>query len=99
MVPFFMDRVQDMLPASVTGLEREFTNYVTSHLWVTPSGMFTQAHLQFCREVLGTDRIMYSVDYPFIDMDDAQAFLQEARIPEAEKQAIAHGTAEKFLGL
>lgn len=99
MVPFFMDRLEEMLPSSVTGLQGEISDYVKKHLWITPSGMFTQAHLQFCLEVLGAERIMYSVDYPFIPMDDAHQFLAEAQIPEETKEAIAHRNAEAFLGL
>ena len=42
---------------------------------------------------------MYSVDYPFIGNEGAAAFLDAADLPEAAKDDIAHGTAEKLLGL
>lgn len=97
MIPFFLERLDEMLPTRVTGVERTFAQYMRQNVWITPSGMFTQANLQYCVEMIGADRIMFSVDYPFVRMDGAQDFLHEARLTDAEKKAIAHGTAERVL--
>lgn len=97
MIPFFLDRLDEMLPTKITGLERTFLEYMRHNVWVTPSGMFTQANLQYCVETIGADRIMYSVDYPFVRMDGAQEFLRDARLEDSEKEAIAHRTAEEVL--
>lgn len=69
------------------------------NVYTTRSGMFSQAQLRYCVDVLGTHRIMYSVDYPFIGNEGAAAFLDAADLPEAVKEDIAHATAEQLLGL
>ena len=48
---------------------------------------------------VGVDRIMFSVDHPYGSMADARAFLQQLPVSEADRERIAHGNAEKLLGL
>lgn len=99
MVPFYLDRLDEALPQAVTKLDRTIGDYVRQNVYITPSGMFSQAQLRFCVDVLGTDRMMYSVDYPFIGNESAAAFLEEADLPDAAKENIGHRTAERVLGL
>jgi predicted TIM-barrel fold metal-dependent hydrolase len=49
-------------------------------------------------DVLGTDRLIYAVDYPFVGNDGAVDFLLGADLPEAVKEDIAHRNAERLLG-
>ncbi|MGH8967383.1 MAG: amidohydrolase family protein [Actinomycetes bacterium] len=99
MIPFYLDRLDEALPQRVTELDRTIGDYVRQNVYITPSGMFSQAQLRFCVDVLGADRIMYSVDYPFIGNERAAAFLEESDLPDAEKEDIAHRTVERVLGL
>lgn len=99
MIPWFLDRLDEALPPKATGLERTIGDYVRQNTYYTPSGMFTAAHLRFCTELLGTDRMIYSVDYPFVGHDGARAFLESQDLPDAARHAIAHGNAERLLGL
>jgi Amidohydrolase len=55
--------------------------------------------LRFCIDTVGVNRILYSVDYPFISNDDAATFLEQADLPEEAKAAIAHGNTERLLKL
>ena len=99
MVPWFLARLEEGLPRTVTGLDRTITEYVKENVYYTPSGMFTSEHLRFCADILGTDRCIFSVDYPFIANDRAQSFLDECGLPEDVVHAIAHGNAERLLGI
>lgn len=99
MVPFFLDRLDEGFPTRLTGLDHSVAEYVHTNVYITPSGMFSQAQLDYCATTIGIDRIMYSVDYPFVGNEDAVAFLRDAKLPEDAKEKIAHGTAEKVLGL
>ena len=99
MVPWFLDRLDDALPRRATKLERTIGDYVRRNTYYTPSGMFTEPHLRFCLDVLGPDRMIYSVDYPFVGNDGAQDFLSRADLPESTKEDIAHRTAERLLGV
>ncbi|AHH19778.1 amidohydrolase [Nocardia nova SH22a] len=99
MIPFYLDRLDEALDPRVTKLDRTVGDYVRHNSYITPSGMFSQAQLQFCVETVGVDRILYSVDYPFIGNDGATAFLAEANLSEEDKQKIAHRNTEELLRL
>lgn len=99
MVPFFLSRLDQALPQSVTKLERTITETFKQNIYVTPSGIFDYPQLKFCVEVLGAERIIHSVDFPFISNEEALPFIENAPITEEEKELIAHKNAEKLFGL
>jgi hypothetical protein len=98
MIPWFLDRLDESLPRRVTHLERTIGDYVRQNTYYTPAGLFTQPHLRFCADVLGTERLIFSVDYPFVGNDGALDFLRQADLPETVKEDIAHRNAERLLG-
>lgn len=99
MVPFFLQRLEDSLPRGVTGLARTLTQTYRDQVYVTPSGMFDLPHFTFIREVLGADRVLFAVDNPLIGMTGARGWLEGLPIAQAEKDAIASGTATRLLRL
>jgi hypothetical protein len=99
LIPFYLERLHEMLPQLVTKLDRALADYVRQNVYITPGGMFSQAHLQFCVETLGTDRILCAVDYPFLSNEGTVAFLEQAKLGTEDKHKIAHGNAEKLLGV
>jgi predicted TIM-barrel fold metal-dependent hydrolase len=99
MIPWFLDRLDEALPPRATKLQRAIGDYVRNNTYYTPSGMFTDPHLRFCVDLLGTDRMIYSVDYPFVPNDDAVGFLSRAKLSDSVKEDIAHRNAERLLGL
>jgi predicted TIM-barrel fold metal-dependent hydrolase len=88
-----------MMPPHVTGLERTMSEYLTQNAYITPSGMWSQAQLDYCVATVGTDRIMFSVDYPFFPCDGATAFLDAANLTPEQRLDIEHRTADRLLGL
>ena len=59
---------------------------------------FTPTFIDLLLEV-GTDRIMFSADHPYASMQDARAFLNRLPVSAADRERIAHGNAERLLGL
>jgi len=57
----------------------------------------TDPPLLLALQVVGADRIMYSVDDPYVATDQARTFLENAPISPADREKIAHGNAEAFL--
>lgn len=96
MVPFFLSRLDQALPQSVTGLDRSITETFRQNVYITPSGIFDDPQLQFCMDVVGADRIIHSVDCPFISNAGAAPFLKNAAISDTDKEKIAHLNAEKL---
>lgn len=71
------------------------SEYIKRNYWITTSGMNWEPTLKFCIEVLGADRIMWAIDYPYQDHPDAVEFLDAAHISEKDKQKIYHENAER----
>ncbi len=61
--------------------------------------MFTLPPFFLTLQIMGADRIMYAVDYPYVASEQARTFLESAPIGPADKEKIAHGNAEKVLKL
>lgn len=61
--------------------------------------MLTLPHFQFTHALLGAERILYSIDYPYQSLDGARAFIDRMPVGEADRSLIAHGNAGRLLGL
>ncbi|WP_245213896.1 amidohydrolase family protein [Rhodoferax sp. AJA081-3] len=99
MVPFFLQRLEDSIPLEASGLQRPIVQTYREHVYVSPSGMLTLPHFQFIYSLMGADRILYSIDYPYQSLDGARAFIERLPVSRADKALIAHGNAERLLGL
>jgi uncharacterized protein len=98
-LPFSIARADIALRAGTRHLDRTVTEYFCDNFHVTTSAYFTVPPLQCALAVIGADRIMFSVDYPFASAPDGTAFLRSAPIAQADREKIAHGNAERLLKL
>jgi predicted TIM-barrel fold metal-dependent hydrolase len=99
MVPFFLARTDEALSPATKHLQRRIADYFVEQVYVTPSGMFTLPPFLLTLQIMGADRIMYSVDDPYVATNQARTFLENAPISPADKEKIAHGNAERALNL
>ena len=98
MVPFYLQRLDDTIPLAASRLSKTITETYKQHVYVTPSGMLDVPHFEFTYKVLGVDRILYSIDYPYVTLTGSREFLESLPISQADKEKIAHGNAEKLFG-
>jgi uncharacterized protein len=97
-LPFMLQRVDNMPPA-MTKLERPVSSYLRENVHYTFGGFnFVPTFLDLLLEV-GVNRIMFSADHPYASMAQARAFLDRLPVSPAEREQIAHGNAERLLGL
>ena len=99
MVPFYLQRMDDAMPLELTGLSRNITDTYKAQVYVTPSGMLNLPHFKFIPEVLGADRILYAVDYPYLTNTRARRFLERLPVSQEDKEKIAHVNADTLLNL
>ncbi len=98
-LPFMLPRLNKNLPMQTTKLERPVADYLRQNVHYTFGGFnFMPTFLNLLLEV-GVDRIMFSVDYPYCSMQESSSFLKHLPVSELDRARIAHGNAERLLGL
>jgi uncharacterized protein len=98
-LPFMLQRLDIMLPVAMTKIDRPISAYLRENVHYTFSGFnFTPTFLDLLLQV-GIDRIMFSADHPYASMAQARAFLDQLPVSAMDKERIAHGNAERLLGL
>ncbi len=65
--------------------KRTMTDYFLNNFHVTTSGHFSTRALVFAMLTIGADRIMFSVDYPFEDNEEAAEWFDNAEISESDR--------------
>jgi predicted TIM-barrel fold metal-dependent hydrolase len=78
-------------------LARPVSEYYREHVWITPSGMYSQNQLKFFLAEVGAERIIHSEDFPYVVRDNVSEFLEHADLTDDERTAIGHGNAEKLM--
>ncbi len=79
--------------------DRSVAQQLRDQVYVTTSGIFTVPPLQATLATFGIDRVLFSVDYPFSDNAKGRAFLDAIPLAPADVEKIAHGNADRLLGL
>ncbi|MEP6928755.1 MAG: amidohydrolase family protein [Flavobacterium sp.] len=98
-VPSFLERLDETLYPEITNLKRKISEYYKEHVYITPSGIFSETQLQFAIAQMGADHIIYSGDYPYLINKNTGNFLKNASISEEDKEKIGHLNVEKLLNL
>ncbi len=76
-------------------LARLPSDYFKTNFWVTTAGMMTDAPLDFTLKMLGPDRVMFAVDYPFEQTAEATAFIRAAPLTADVMRKVTHETAQR----
>jgi predicted TIM-barrel fold metal-dependent hydrolase len=99
MIPFMLARIDDMLMPLAKQLQHPVAEYLMHNFHITTSGFFTDPPLLLALQVVGADRILFSIDYPFSTNEQGRAFLDHAPLSLADKEKISHLNAERLLRL
>ncbi|WP_158793170.1 amidohydrolase family protein [Granulicella sp. L60] len=99
-LPFALARSSGILSGAAK-LQRPVAEYFKTNIHLTTSGYFTLPPLECALEVVGIERMMYSVDYPFSPNTKGRDFLEKvAGILSAEDmERLVGGNAKRLLGL
>jgi uncharacterized protein len=98
LVLFYAERLSVM--DRVARLEQPIATYLRRNLFVTASGMYWPHYLERARAVVGTDRLLFSSDYPYQYRPggDARRFLDHCGLEGEDKAAFAHGNWLRLTG-
>lgn len=82
-------------------LRQPVAAYFQSNIHITTSGYFTLPPLRCALDVIGIDRLMFSVDYPFSPNTRGRAFLEELKpsLSPDDLAKLAYSNAEQLFKL
>jgi len=95
-LPFLLWRINMALVRDGAG-PTWFRDTFCEHFWITTSGFFSDPALLCCVQELGVDRILFSVDYPFVDNAPGTEWLNRIPLCAEDKAKIMSGNAKRLL--
>ncbi|MGO9570419.1 MAG: amidohydrolase family protein [Desulfomonilaceae bacterium] len=100
-IPYTLARADDWLSPLATNLQRRVADYFRTNFYINTSGYFTVPPLLCALEVIGADRIMFGVDYPYSPNPDGRKFLDSAsaHLKPGDLVKITHKNAERVFRL
>ena len=106
-LPFWLFRLDFMHRSSVASkrypgmqpLQRKPSEYLKDNVWVTTSGMQWEPAIRYSQSVLGMDRVMYAMDYPYQFVAEEVKVTDELPISDADKKQLYQTNAERVFRL
>jgi uncharacterized protein len=98
-LPFSIARADAILSRDTKSLKRKISEYFQQNFYITTSGYFTVPPFLCTLQVVGADRILFSVDYPYSPNTAGRDFLNTLPVGAEDLGKISHGNAERLLKL
>ncbi|MEO7403829.1 MAG: amidohydrolase family protein [Burkholderiales bacterium] len=76
-----------------------FREVFREHFYITTSGNFSTAAMLCSVMEMGVDRILFSIDYPFVDNRPGPIWMDQLPLATEDKVKILSGNAERLLKL
>jgi 5-carboxyvanillate decarboxylase len=106
-LPYWLFRIDFMHRAmvaagrypSVKKLNRKPSEYFKQNIYVTTSGMAWQPPILYAQSVLGMDRVLYAMDYPYQFVPEEVKVTDELPLSDADKKRLYQTNAESVFSL
>ena len=100
-LPFYLWRIDSRFKITEpkVALRHMPSEYIRRNIAVTTAGAFSPEPLRCTIDAMGLDRVLFSVDYPLEDSEEAARFIETAPLSEAEREAVCFRNAERVLKL
>jgi 5-carboxyvanillate decarboxylase len=100
-IPFWLWRIDFMHGRAVSSgrakkLALKPSEYFRRNFSITTSGVESPEALEYSIKVLGVDKVMWAIDYPYQPMGPAVAFMDAAPIPDEQKTLVYGSNAERI---
>ena len=80
-------------------MNKTFSSYWKTNIYETTSGNFATELTAFHTSIMGPSQVLYSVDYPYVEMQQGAQWVETLPLPEFEKLRFIRGNAIELLGL
>ncbi len=95
-LPFLLDRMDEALKRE-GNKPIEFKKTFCSHFYVTTAGFFSTPALLCTILQMGIDRVLFSVDWPFVDNLPGTAWMETVPLSDEDKRKMYNGNARRLL--
>jgi len=76
-----------------------FKDTFSKHFWITTSGHFSTPALMCAMLEMGIDRILFSVDWPYVENEPGMKWMETVPLSTEDKAKMFHKNARKLLKL
>jgi 2,3-dihydroxybenzoate decarboxylase len=97
-LPFLLERIDESLSRNPK-FGRSFRQEFCRHFYVTTSGNFSTPALLCSIMEMGIDRVLFSVDWPYVQNEKGVAWMAKVPLSEEDKEKILSGNAKRLLRL
>jgi predicted TIM-barrel fold metal-dependent hydrolase len=97
-LPFLLERIDESLSRNPK-FGRSFREEFCRHFYVTTSGNFSTPALLCSIMELGIDRVLFSVDWPYVENDKGVEWMAKVPLSQDDKDKILFGNAKRLLRL
>jgi predicted TIM-barrel fold metal-dependent hydrolase len=80
-------------------LRHPVSYYFQNNIWITTSGVAWEPAIKFCMEVLGPERVLYAMDYPYQQSYDEVAAYDRMDLGADHKKMLMEDNARKVFNL
>jgi 2,3-dihydroxybenzoate decarboxylase len=106
-LPFWLFRLDYMHRATVASqryahmrpLQRRISDYLRENVYVTTSGMAWAPAIRFCQQVLGSERVLYAMDYPYQFVAEEVTATDQVPPTDLERRQLFQLNAEHVFAL
>lgn len=95
-LPFLLDRMDESLKRE-GNKPLDFKKTFCDHFYVTTSGFFSTPALLATVLQMGIDRVMFSVDWPFVENKPGMDWMKAVPLSHADQQKMLSGNAKRLL--
>ncbi len=97
LVLFYLERMAAVFERALQ-LGRPLAAYARRNLYVTGSGMWSEAYLLRCLEIVGPERLLFSTDFPYLYRPGGapRRFLDDCPLDAAARESFAHGNWDRL---
>jgi predicted TIM-barrel fold metal-dependent hydrolase len=85
--------------APAVTLRHKISYYFKRNIWITTSGQGWEPSVKFCMDVLGPDRVIYAMDYPYQQSADEVAAYDAFDLRPEHKKMLMQTNAEQVFRL
>jgi len=96
-LPFLVWRIDQSLSRPGGSKLLAFRDVFCSHFYLTTSGNFSNPALLCCVQEMGIDRIMFAVDWPFVQNSLGTKWVDTISLCEEDKVKLLSGNAKRLL--